>query len=98
MALVTFLPGLAYKGFGFGRGLYGAVCVLSLLGAIFFFAAAAAPVHLADPELERNIPTVVNFTLFLGELSISAFIGSLLAVCVYRKPISSPKADKTQAS
>jgi hypothetical protein len=90
----AFLPVLAHKGIGFGRGLYGALCVLSLLGAFLFFMGSVAPVHLVPSMSSNTIETVRNINSALAVFCGSVFIGSLLGICVYRKPIFGPKANK----
>jgi hypothetical protein len=90
----AFLPVLAYKGFGFGRGLYGALCVLSLFGTFLFFMASVAPVHIVPSISSKIIGSVKDINSTLALFCASAFVGSLLGICVYRKPPFGPKANK----
>ena len=83
----AFLPVLAYKGIGFGRWLYGAFCVLSLYGTFFFFMASVAPIDTVSRLSSGVIETVRNISSALAVICASAFVGSLLGICVYRKPI-----------
>jgi hypothetical protein len=90
----AFLPFLAHKGFGFGRGFYGVLCALSVFGTFFFFMASVAPVC-TDPSFSSStIETVRNINSALAVLCASVCVGSLLGICVYRKPIFGPKANK----
>jgi hypothetical protein len=90
----AFLPVLAYKGFGFGRGLYEALCVLSLFGTFLFFMGSVATVHIVPSISSKLIHSVREINSALALFCASAFVGSLLGIFVYRKPILGPKANK----
>ena len=90
----AFLPVLAHKGFGFGRGFYGILCVLSLFGAFLFFMGSVAPIFIVPSISSRVIETVRNIYSALAIFCASAFVVSLLGIYFYRKPIFGPKAHK----
>jgi hypothetical protein len=85
---------LAHKGIGFSRGFYGGLCVLSLFGTFLFFMASVAPVDIVPSMSSSTIETVRNINSALAIFCASVFVGSLLGVCAYRKPIFGPKAKK----
>ena len=89
-----FLPVLAHKGIGFSRGCYGALCVLSLLGTFFFFMASVAPVHLVPSMSSSTVETVRKINSTLAVFCGSVFVGSLLGICVYRRPFFGSKPNK----
>ena len=88
----AFLAVLAHKGFGFGRGFYGALCALSAFGTFLFFAGSVAPIYIVPGSSSRIIETVRNIYSALAVICASAFVGSLIGICLYRKPIFGPKA------
>jgi hypothetical protein len=89
----AFLAVLAHKGFGFGRWFYGALCALSAFGTFLFFAGSVAPIYIVPSISSRIIETVRNVYSALAVFCASAFVGSLLGICLYRKPIFGPKAN-----
>jgi hypothetical protein len=90
----AFVPFLAHKGFGFGRGFYGALCVLSLFGTFLFFMASVAPVYIVPSISSKIVETVRDINSALAVFCASVCVGSLLGVCVYKKPNVGPKANK----
>jgi hypothetical protein len=74
LAVIIGIPVMAYKGVGFGRGLYAGLCVLSIFGSILFFAVA-----------EKGTDGM-NVAIFLTQLSFCVLCGSVLGMCFYRKP------------
>ena len=90
----AFLPVLAYRRVGFGRGYYGVLCVLSLIGTFFFYMASVAPIHIVPSISSKVVETVRNINSTLAIFCASAFLGSLLGICLYRRPIIDPKTNK----
>jgi hypothetical protein len=90
----AFLPVSARKGIGLCRGFYGVVCVLSLLGTFFFFMASVAPVHLVPSMSSSTVESARKLYSDLAAFCGSVSVGSLLGICVYRKPISGPKSHR----
>jgi hypothetical protein len=90
----AFLLVLAHKGFGFGRGFYGALSVVSALGTFLFFMGSVAPEYIVPSMSSRVIETVRNIYSALTIFCASSFAGSLLGIFLYRKPIFGPKANK----
>jgi len=90
----AFLPVLAHRGFGFGRGFYGVLCGLSLFGTFLFFLGSVAAIHIVSSLSSKIIETVRDINSALAVFCAWAFVGSLLGVCVYRRPILVPGAHK----
>jgi hypothetical protein len=83
MVLLFFLvligiPVLAYKGVGFGRGLYGALCAVA--GTVILLQIGSA-----FTETGPQSQGLAAVNSFLSNGGVAVFIGSLIGLCLFRK-------------